>query len=122
MKTATLLLALFLIFKPLIPLVEYAAFYDYIKNELCVNKETPELQCNGKCHLKSQLAKATDTEKGNNEKGNSISFENSLVFFQDTTINYILFFPKKQQLKIDSSYNKIYKFSYMGFVFHPPLV
>lgn len=122
MKTATLLLALFLVFKPLIPLVEYAAFYDYIKNELCVNKDVPEMHCNGKCHLKSQLAKASDSEKGNNEKGHSFSFENTLVFFQDTNINFLLFFPKKLQLKIDSSYHKIYKFQYMGFVFHPPLV
>ncbi|WP_159023594.1 hypothetical protein [Formosa sp. L2A11] len=121
-KTATLLLALFLVFKPLIPLVEYAAFYDYIKNELCVNKDVPEMHCNGKCHLKAQLAKASDSEKGNNDKGSSFSFENTLVFFQDANINFLLFFPKEQPLKIDTSYNKIYKFRYMGFVFHPPLV
>ena len=50
MKTATLFLALFMLLKPTIPFVEYAAFYDYIKNELCVNKDTPEMGCNGKCY------------------------------------------------------------------------
>ncbi|WP_146035165.1 hypothetical protein [Formosa algae] len=122
MKTASLLLAIFLMVKPLIPLVEYAAFYDYIVNELCENKDVPELQCNGKCHLKEQLAKASDTEKGNNDKGGSISFENTLVFFQNSKFNYDLFFPKEQPLKTASFYSKIYNFHYVNFVFHPPLV
>ncbi|QDO94580.1 hypothetical protein FNB79_11590 [Formosa sediminum] len=108
--------------KPLIPLVEYAAFYDYIVNELCVNKDEPELQCNGTCHLKDQLAKASDTEKGNNDKSSSITFENSLVFFQDSKFNFALFIPQEQNSNIDTSYHNIYKFQYMDFVFHPPLV
>jgi len=29
----------------------------------CVNKEKPELQCNGKCHLANQLAKVEDDKE-----------------------------------------------------------
>lgn len=34
---------------------------DYIVETYCVNKEKPQLQCNGKCHLATQLATTSDT-------------------------------------------------------------
>ncbi len=40
-----------MLFKPVIPILKYIVFYDYIKNELCENKDKPKLECNGKCHL-----------------------------------------------------------------------
>ena len=46
-------------FKPVFPLASYIVQYDYIVNELCVNRDKPDLKCNGKCHLKDQLAKAS---------------------------------------------------------------
>ncbi|WP_303316641.1 hypothetical protein Q4Q34_07500 [Flavivirga abyssicola] len=40
--------------------IGYVAYFqlniDYIIETYCVNKEKPELQCNGKCHLANQLA------------------------------------------------------------------
>lgn len=103
--------------------MEYAAFYDYIKNELCVNREKPELQCNGKCYLMKKLAEASDSdsEKGN-EKNHSLATEYSIVFFQEIKTDYLSLFVKQQNTRIASPYNKLYKFDYMGFVFHPPLV
>ena len=41
--------------KPLIPLMEYYANYDYIAQELCENKDKPLLECNGKCYLVKQI-------------------------------------------------------------------
>lgn len=43
--------------RPVAPFVEYAVNYDYISKVLCVNKDNPELGCNGKCHLMKQLKK-----------------------------------------------------------------
>ncbi len=37
--------------KPMLPVLEYYANYDYIANELCINKDKPYLECNGKCYL-----------------------------------------------------------------------
>jgi len=121
-KTAAIFLSLFLLFKPLLPLLEYAAFYDYIKNELCVNKEMPEMQCNGKCHLMKQLAKSTDSEPGNEKNQTSIIIENTIVYFQDTKVNYSFLALQDQESKKEFTYNKIYKFQYIDFIFHPPLV
>ena len=36
---------------------------DYITEKFCVNKDKPELQCNGKCHMKDMVAE--NTEKDN---------------------------------------------------------
>lgn len=47
----------YMVFRPLIPLAEYAVNYNYIVNTLCVNKSKPELHCNGKCYLSKELAK-----------------------------------------------------------------
>lgn len=38
-----------------IVLVNYAINKDYVAKVLCVNKNKPQMHCNGKCHLKKQL-------------------------------------------------------------------
>ena len=43
--------------RPLHPLMEYYANYDYIANVLCENKDKPALSCNGKCYLVKQAKK-----------------------------------------------------------------
>ena len=40
---------------------------DFIANELCINKEKPELNCHGKCHLNNEL------KKNNNENSHNKS-------------------------------------------------
>lgn len=58
----SIFLTFYMVVRPLIPIMEYVADYDYIANVLCVNKSRPELHCNGKCYLSKELAKANDTE------------------------------------------------------------
>lgn len=111
-----------MLFKPVIPVVEYVVFYDYIKNELCENKDKPELECNGKCHLVKEMAKASDTpEKGNDKK--HISVETSVVFCQEIEENFDfkpLFYLHKS--KITSNYNLSYSHLETNSVFRPPIV
>lgn len=38
-----------------VPFVEYALHYNYIATNLCENRDAPELQCNGKCHLLKEV-------------------------------------------------------------------
>jgi len=120
-KIAAVILSLFLFLKPVIPFMEYAAFYEYIKTELCINQDKPELQCNGKCHLTKELAKVSNSENGS-DKNQSISIEYSIVYFQNTDQDYELFSPKEQPLKVNTLYNNGYTYYYTNCVFHPPLV
>ncbi|MDO5635627.1 MAG: hypothetical protein Q4G18_00060 [Myroides sp.] len=122
MKKFIVILALFMLFRPVIPVVEYIVFYDYIKNELCENKDKPKLECNGKCHLKKELAKASgSTEKGNEKK--HFSVETSIVFYQEKEDNFglkLLFYLHKS--KIISNYNLSYSHLETNSVFRPPIV
>ena len=47
-------------FKPLGYCIYYIANYEYVAEVLCVNKDKPKLNCDGKCYLKRQLAKQND--------------------------------------------------------------
>lgn len=120
MKTATLILSLFMFFKPVLPVVEYVVLYDYIKNELCVNKDKPELECNGKCHLKKELAKAYDSENSK-EKPRFFSVENHIVFYQEITSDTLFSFSMQYVQKTLFSSDIIYRFSFSGFIFRPPI-
>ena len=51
--------------RPIMPIISYAVNYEYISTELCENKDKPEMACNGKCHLKKELAK--EDNKPNNQ-------------------------------------------------------
>ena len=49
--------------QPALPFIDYILRYDYISKVLCINKDIPEMRCNGKCHLSQQLRKAAEDEK-----------------------------------------------------------
>lgn len=57
---------------------------DFITEEYCENKERPELQCNGQCHLAKQL-KIAEQEKSNatDQKSERPSSFISFVFVLD---------------------------------------
>ena len=85
--------------------------------ELCENKDKPELQCNGKCHLK----KVAQTTGDKNEPVKIVNFEELLLFKQDIT-GYKLqanFYSLKRE---NFTYLNLYNFSYKSSCFHPPQV
>lgn len=54
----TVLLALYswVLFKPLYPVIYFAAQQEYVQEVLCINRERPQLHCEGKCFLKERLS------------------------------------------------------------------
>lgn len=58
-----LFLFLTLSFSKTILFIHYRLNLDFIKNELCENKNKPQLKCNGKCYLKNQVKKAENNSK-----------------------------------------------------------
>lgn len=49
--------------------VDYQMNYELFSQVLCENKDKPELQCNGKCHMMKEMAKTTDDSS---EAGNTV--------------------------------------------------
>lgn len=123
LRIVIVITSLFMLIKPIIPVLDYVVNYDYIKNELCVNKEKPQLHCNGKCHLAKELAKAAEQEKPqSNDKKENHHFEVETLFCQN--IKEFSFFPffKIEYKKDNFKYSNEYQFSCIQKSFHPPIV
>lgn len=112
------LIALFL--KPILPVIDYVVNYEYISKVLCENKDKPKLQCNGKCHLMKELAKAAETEnpKSSDKKENTSVQE--VLFFKEMNSFSIVFFGFQPKTKINSSYLNLYSYLNEHSEFHPP--
>ncbi|WP_147300487.1 hypothetical protein [Tenacibaculum gallaicum] len=102
--------------RPIAPFVEYAINYDYISKVLCINKDKPELNCNGKCQLMMELEKQQDDDF----KSLRISMEEYPIGFV-SILNIDL--EEKQLIKEKGtfSYKKNYHYLFNKEVFHPPI-
>lgn len=102
--------------RPVMPLANYVINQDYIAEFLCINKDKPELECNGKCYLAKEL-KAASEEKEKNLP--AIAMEEYPVAIVTFTL-----FEASQAIETISTNNFQYKnnytFSYQNLVFHPP--
>lgn len=57
---------------------------DYIARVLCVNRDKPQMHCNGKCHLAKQLKAVENTERKQQPGGQSKdAFQAITLFCQD---------------------------------------
>ena len=121
-KKAVLILALLLLLKPVLPVVDYVVNYDYISKVLCVNKDRPKIHCNGKCHLMKELAKNSESENPISNNKKITSQETVVVFFQEINsfvITPLYFLKTKRAI---SNYSNLYSYKSIPVVFHPPTV
>ena len=82
--------------RPIVPVIEYNLNYDYIAKVLCINKDEPELQCNGKCQLAKEIKKTIPIDTQDEQPALPV------IDFDKFPITY---------LKIDNQKFKIFKFS-----------
>ena len=121
MKKIVFLLALFMLLKPGLPVVEYVVNYNYISKVLCENKAKPQMHCNGKCHLMKELAKASENEKPISSDKKSTTQEFEILFLEEIQSFRIasIFFHKR--LKINNNYSNLYFRLNSTSVFRPPI-
>ena len=102
--------------RPIQPYVEYVINQDYIAEFLCINKDKPKLECNGKCQLVKELEKQQDNEPFTSLR---ISMENYPIGFVN-----ILEIKKNKVLNLSVNHNFTYKVLYdfclLNSEFHPP--
>jgi hypothetical protein len=82
---------------------------------LCENKDKPELQCNGKCHLK-KITKTTNEEK--NQPIELIDFKDILLYNQKNYSHHLS--DNTLQKKPSFFYLNLYSFKLLETCFHPP--
>ncbi len=104
--------------RPVLPLMEYIIYEDYIAEFLCINKDRKELQCNGKCYLMQMLQEQNEDEKQNLPK---IAMEEYPIGF--VTLHNILSSKNTQSLNERLfAYNNPYSFLFASGSFHPPSI
>ncbi len=124
MKIITPLFIVFsIVFRPIMPILNYVVNYDIISTELCENRDNIEIDCKGKCYLVKELAQTKDTfPKDNKQAGNILP-----TFSDGFIVKELLYF---ELLKIQNHKNSdrilysdsMYYFSLKSKIFHPPLV
>lgn len=119
MKNWVYLICFAVLLKPAIPVLDYLVNYDYIRTELCVNKEKPIMGCNGKCYLMKELAKASESEKPISSDKKHATAETTDLFFLEQDYNYIISFENAANV-VNSNYTNLYSNLAADTVFHPP--
>lgn len=107
--------------RPLLPIANYIVNYDYIVENLCENKEKPEMMCNGKCYLSKELTK-TSSEPRNTGQNFVIASCDSFVMIDtfkiENKIPTNIFNCKMNNYFSQRMYNYLFSFN----IFHPPIV
>lgn len=93
--------------------------YNYIANELCVNKDKPKMHCNGKCHLMKELAKKAAEENPSSEKkGSGTQFE--ILAIVDSPLSLSLTPVVYYNTATATVYNNLYHYIFSPVSFRPP--
>lgn len=116
----SIFLTFYMVFRPLIPLVEYAVNYDYISTVLCINKSKPELHCNGKCYVSKELAKTNDSDSSPLNKTKS----SGQKIIDICTLPEIISIQKAEKflsVNFNFLYETAYSFLFLKHIFKPPV-
>ena len=106
------LLYLLAMVRPLVPIIEYHANYNYIANVLCENKDRPYLECNGKCYLEKQLKKVNHSNHDHKSTIPPINFDDYPISpvdqFSYQIKDFIAFIPE-HLFVYELTYQEYYK-------------
>ena len=103
------------IFSKQIIFVDYQFNKTFIASVLCENKAKPQMHCEGKCHLKKELAADDSRQQGNTSK---VKSGPEVLFSQQNTECTFNLSPHVVQLKFMEPVAALAQFS--SSVFHPP--
>jgi len=125
-KTVNILfLSLYLaaMFRPAIYFIDYFVNYDYIKEELCKNRNKPVLKCNGTCYVEVSLKSANLLTNENSQK---TTLPKITVFLPNFIINEFSFNISKviflKQLETPKFSKQFVIHRYINEIFRPPKI
>ena len=114
-----LLSSFFMLVIPMIPYLEYTIRKEFIIENLCVNIEKPEKQCNGKCHLEKQLEK--EAKKVNDSEAPLLPQNEKEELPEYLIAEQISTAPRKTIVMTGSENQGRYFYQYVQSIFHPPM-
>ncbi|SDF30803.1 hypothetical protein SAMN04487992_11128 [Cellulophaga baltica] len=100
--------------------MEYVFNYDYISEVLCINKDKPELNCNGKCYLMTKLAEESKANDANKKTPIENAF--SLVYFSAYTADFNALSNTTEYVVLPMTYSEtLYSFNFYNNLIKPPI-
>ncbi|TAI48224.1 hypothetical protein EW142_14600 [Flagellimonas allohymeniacidonis] len=102
--------------RPVVPLMEYIVYEDYIAEFLCINKDNLELECHGKCYLMQKLTEQNDQKRQNLPK---IVMEEYPIGFVDLQ-EFVTKEAGAPENKRNYDYLNPYTYLFTAGSFHPP--
>lgn len=121
MRSLILIIIFAVFFKPVFPLIDYVFNYEYISKVLCENKQNVKLNCNGKCHLMKQLAKASENSNPSSDK--KVDYRDFEILFIERLQTYSVFSITNWSEKVPKPiYSNLYYFLCSKYSFHPPSI
>jgi hypothetical protein len=121
------ILSIFLIFALLIQpiskvwiIVSYQIYQEKITQEFCENIDKPELECNGKCYLKKQLAK---DQESTSKIPDVLKQKAEVLFYQSPFVyQFSLSFPTVDVHRLMSFYLMFIPIIFLSNIFRPPIL
>ena len=104
--------------RPILPLMEYVVYEDYIAEFLCINKDNQELECNGKCYLMQRIQEQNDEKQENLPKIAMEEYPIGFVQFLSFSSDKFQPFNSEQRFK----YVNPYSYIFVSESFHPPSI
>ncbi|MEH6659539.1 hypothetical protein [Leeuwenhoekiella marinoflava] len=116
------LFAAFIMLQPAVPILNYVFNYDYIVDELCVNRDRPELNCKGRCYLMQALADEASKKKDAQERGAKNNLQLTITYFLEHTAawEFELLKPKPKN-KVEDCYNRAVTSGHSNQILRPPI-
>ena len=97
--------------------LDYQVHKEQITQLFCINKASPQLHCNGKCHLAKQLRKAAEAESKAPVSAAKMKFE-ALAPIRLFASEPIWSLSSQQQYQLATAVT--YAFVAVHSIFHPP--
>ena len=110
-------LILFQTFSQELMVLDYQVHKERITKLFCVNKASPQLHCNGKCHLVKQLRKAAEAESKAPASAAKMKFE-ALAPIRAFAGESFWWLPAKQQYRLAAPVTYVFMVAHS--IFHPP--
>ena len=104
-------------FSKVLLLVDYQANKEYISAFLCINRDKPQLACQGKCQLTKKLKEQEQAEKRSGEKSHHPEVQINL--FCQALFSLPAIGPGTVQVPL-ARYRPGHAIQAYGAIFHPP--
>lgn len=122
MRWGFIALSVMLLFKPVIPWMEYLLNQEYIAANLCVNAEKADMECQGSCYLKSNLESEFDPSQ--DSKTNQVKLTWEITPFTADTRVAIKICPQVSEriTFVGGMAEFLYCFEPLKLLFRPPTI